>query len=676
MRLASDGDGCLVSQSELVPVEHLSPIAAELAERIQWARHYPEKGFAFRRESGLRPSELNIKPEVLAGPVLLHHLFEIHAYRDDTALEYRDVTGKRRCYSFREVNSLSECFASQLQVRLARWDRSKTKKQHVVPLLIPQSPALYVAILAILKAGAAFCPLDLEAPVERLRFILADLSAGVAIADELFAANLVWDNGPEVVRVPAAMSTPNGTRGQVGSNTPALDGSDLAYVMYTSGSTGTPKGVGVAHSSITQSLHAHERHIPEFTRFLQFAAPTFDVFVFEMFFPLSRGKTLVSSDRQSLLNDLPSTINALSVDGAVMTPTVVGALLQKRENVPGLRVLMTIGEMLTRTVVDKFGESQERPGILYAMYGPTEAAVHCTMASKLQAESKVGIIGQPLDTVAAYIIAPHSGATSPDHSLDILPVGHVGELVVGGHQLAVGYLNRPEQTATAFVTADRLGRVYRTGDKARLLPNGMLECLGRLIDDQVKLRGHRLELGEIERVAADTPGIRHAIAAIIDGILVVFCLPGQDGISTAAVYQTCRRWLPSPIVPEDIRIIQEIPRVASGKVDKRALEAGYRRHLRNIDDRPRDSESDTATEAKEEPWTHDERTIRAVLARLAGLEESSIGRHTTIFRMGLDSIRAVRIAADLRELGLTVNAIDVLQVRGGLFINAFGSWLI
>ena len=146
--------------------------------------------------------------------------------------------------------------------------------------------------------------------------------------------------------------------------------------MYTSGSTGTPKGVGISHGAATQSLLAHDMHIPQFSRFLQFAAPTFDVSVFEIFFPFFRGATLICCDREQMLDDLPGVIGKLEVDACELTPTVAGSLLRKRENAPGLKLLLTIGEMLSQPVINEFGGSEDASSMLWAMYGPTEATIH------------------------------------------------------------------------------------------------------------------------------------------------------------------------------------------------------------------------------------------------------------------------------------------------------------
>lgn len=257
---------------------------------------------------------------------------------------------------------------------------------------------------------------------------------------------------------------------------------------YTSGSTGQPKGVILSHSAATQAMLAHDQHIPSFSRFLQFANPTFDVSVFEIFFPLIRGATLVSCDRRQLLNDLPGTIIRLKVDGAELTPSVASTLLGPRQSVPGLKLLLTIGEMLKKSVIEEFGGNASEPGILYGMYGPTEATIHCTLQAAFTKDMPPGTIGVPLETVSAFIVEPTS-TDSTHEGVRVVAVGEEGELAVGGYQLADGYLNRDEQTKAAFIDDPTYGRLYRTGDRARLLADGTLECLGRISNGQVKLRG-------------------------------------------------------------------------------------------------------------------------------------------------------------------------------------------
>ena len=255
-------------------------------------------------------------------------------------------------------------------------------------MLLRQSPDLYITQLAILKAGAAFCPLNLDAPAERVRFILKDVGAQVLVTTKNLKSELPSDLAGVTVVVldePSLLDS-NGINGVSPTNhdsnacavdaTSPIDSTNLAYVMYTSGSTGTPKGVGISHGAATQSLLAHDRHIPQFRRFLQFAAPTFDVSVFEIFFPFFRGATLVCCDRDQMLDDLPAVIGKLEVDACELTPTVAGSLLRKRANAPGLKLLLTIGEMLSQPVIKEFGGSKDAPSMLWAMYGPTEATIH------------------------------------------------------------------------------------------------------------------------------------------------------------------------------------------------------------------------------------------------------------------------------------------------------------
>jgi non-ribosomal peptide synthetase component F len=227
-------------------------------------------------------------------------------------------------------------------------------------------------LLAILKAGGAFCPLNIDAPPERIKFILSDVEAKMVICTIDLAHNIPKETGVEVLCIDGGYNDKN--QFALTPKVPSSD--DLAYVMYTSGSTGTPKGVGISHQAVTQALLAHDRHIPSFSRFLQFAAPTFDVSVFEIFFPLFRGCTLVSATRQNLLDDLPAILNRMDIDACELTPTVAASLLRKRANAPGLKLLLTIGEMLNTRVVEEFGGTDSKQSILWAMYGPTEATIH------------------------------------------------------------------------------------------------------------------------------------------------------------------------------------------------------------------------------------------------------------------------------------------------------------
>ena len=425
-------------------------------------------------------SILNSNPQKLPGPDNLHHLVATDGCNGEPAIEYMSMEGETQRLTYLELHEQANSLARVLR---SRWTTGAAT-QPIVPIFMQQCPLLYITELAILKAGAAFCPISLDVPQDRLRFILDDVQATLLLTTAQLREKLPQLHSVSVIIVDEFIL--NRDDEQLPDH---VDPAQPAYVMYTSGSTGQPKGVVVSHSAATQALLAHERRIPEFSRFLQFASPTFDVSVFEIFFPLSRGRTLICSDRRRLLNDLPGFINAMNVDAAELTPSVASSLLRGREQVPTLRLLLTIGEMLKRGVIEEYGHSEQEKSILYGLYGPTEATIHCTLQPTFTSDMPIGNIGAPLDTVSAFVIKPPAEVGPPTSAVEILPIGEVGELAIGGYQLADGYLNRPEETRASFVDHPRFGRLYRTGDRARITAAGLLECSGRISHGQVKLRG-------------------------------------------------------------------------------------------------------------------------------------------------------------------------------------------
>lgn len=321
-------------------------------------------------------SILNASPRHVPGPHLLHELVAPSSRSNLPAIDYYSRTSKSTSISYTELHCLAHALAVRMSKVLSSLASVDVQEQLVIPILIPQSPALYIGLLAILKLGAAFCPLNLGTPKDRLDFILRDVGAKLILVNSETLSELPADDGPYKVML-IDQQVDDLTSGAVQSLPfKVLKDADLAYVMYTSGSTGTPKGVGISHLAATQSLLAHDRHIPAFTRFLQFAAPTFDVSVFEIFFPLFRGSTLVCCSRAEMLTDLPGVLRDMRVDACELTPSVAGSLLKRRSNVPGLRLLLTIGEMLTDPVIQEFGGDESEGSLLWAMYGPTEATIH------------------------------------------------------------------------------------------------------------------------------------------------------------------------------------------------------------------------------------------------------------------------------------------------------------
>ncbi|KAF7548269.1 hypothetical protein G7Z17_g7166 [Cylindrodendrum hubeiense] len=583
-------------------------------------------------------SILNEQASRLPGPNLLHCL--VSPPSKLTALDYLG-NNKRISFNYSQLHDAADALATRISRAAGR-----VQGQFVVPILIHQSPLLYISLLAILKAGGAFCPLNIDAPPERVKFILKDVDASVVVVSRELLSGIPQDVSATVLVLDEedCMSTP--TPGlQQEHRKPTLE--DLAYVMYTSGSTGTPKGVGLSHDAATQALLAHDRHIPTFSRFLQFAAPTFDVSVFEIFFPLFRGCTLVTIRRAEMLNDLPAVLRAMEVDACELTPTVAGSLLRKRANAPNLKVLLTIGEMLNAPVVEEFGGDDTKPSMLWAMYGPTEATIHCTLQTAFAADSSTGNIGVPLDTVSCFIVEEAEPEAS-EPQFKILPQGEIGELAVGGYQLATGYINRPDQTSSVFIQTP-YGRVYRTGDKARLRSDGILECLGRISDGQVKLRGQRLELGEVEQAVLRTSGCHSAVAAVVKSILVVFCAV-DAGVAEETILERCKDWLPQYMVPGEVVLMDEFPRLASGKVDRKKMKADHEQRRTDLVESSPDSEPTDELEAK-------------VIGVVSDVLNFKVSRATSLASAGLDSLRAIKLASTLRESDLDLNSTSLLSMK-------------
>jgi amino acid adenylation domain-containing protein len=591
-------------------------------------------------------SILNDPPKVLDGPKLLHRLIRWEEHTEACAVDFTS-NGRRQQYSYGEVQSCVTSLVGRIQDSLAKSNTrtDKSRRQHIVPVLIPQSPGLYISQLAVLNSGGAFCPINLDAPKDRVKFVVGDVSADLIITTLEFKDIATWENGPTVIIVdefpevqlekPASRETPR-----------EASPDELSYVMYTSGSSGVPKGVAISHLAASQSLLAHKSLIPSFCRFLQFAAPSFDVSVFEIFFPLTMGCTLVGCNRNQLLNDLPGMINQLEVDAAELTPTVVGSLLRKRSNAPGLKLLLTIGEPLTRPIVEEFGGSESKETMLYGMYGPTEAAIHCTIHPKMEAGVKPGNIGVPFETVSTFIAAASTGPEDAGN-LEFLPIGELGELILGGPQLAQGYLNREEQNKAAFVQFEGKN-YYRTGDKARQLEDGSVEIFGRISAGQVKLRGQRVELGEIEEVVYKHPGVKTVSTAVLGSTLIVFALVGDELLRPEDVMETCAQWLPTFMVPSEIVMLRKFTYLPSGKVDKRKLISDYQKQ------REGDGSDDTSS------TTDSERTIKRALQEILGPFSSSM----RLAAAGLDSLVAIRVASKLRLLGFNgINAVAVLQAE-------------
>jgi amino acid adenylation domain-containing protein len=471
----------------------------------------------------------------------LHRLIEAQADRTPGAVAL--VCGDREL-TYAELDAE----ANRLAHALRRLDAGL---EVPVAVCLGRSADLVVALLAVLKAGAAYVPLDPRYPPARLALLLEDSRAAVLITERRWLSVL-----PD--EVPAlCLLEEVGTR-SAGRPTPSdipVDPGNLAYVIYTSGSTGRPKGVGIEHRSASALVAwAREAFPPSaLEAVLAVTSVCFDLSVFEIFVPLATGGRVILVD------------DALAAaPGATLINTVPSAMaeLVRSGSVPESAATLNLaGEPLPRPLADALHEL-EPPREVLNLYGPTETTTYSTMARMVRADDRPPAIGRPVAGDRVYLV---------DRHLRPVPAGVPGEVLIGGAGLARGYLGRPDWTALRFVP-DPFGpagsRLYRTGDLARWRPDGELELVGRS-DDQVKLRGFRIEPGEVEAVLLTHPAVEEAAVVVRDARLVAYAAAPGTAIAELRAFLAER--LPAYLVPSVLLPVAALPRTANGKVDRSAL---------------------------------------------------------------------------------------------------------
>ncbi|MET8701434.1 amino acid adenylation domain-containing protein [Kitasatospora sp. NPDC004723] len=519
----------------------------------------------------------------------------------------------------------------------------------VVGVGMERSPELVVALLAVLKAGGAYLPLDPELPAARLEHMVRDARVPVLLTQRRVLGRLPAVEA-EVLCVEEFEAAPGGEP----DTAPDVEigGEDLAYVIYTSGSTGLPKGVMNVHAAIRNRLlwMQDAYRLDATDRVLQKTPFSFDVSVWEFFWPLAAGATLVLARPEGHRDPgyLVRTIRSERVTTAHFVPSMLQAFLREPvEECTALRRVVCSGEALPRDLQDRFlARSRAR---LYNLYGPTEAAVdvtHWTCRPDPDPHRPVPI-GRPIANTRIHVL---DGAMRP------LPVGVPGELHIGGRGLARGYLNRPELTAERFVPdpfdPDPAARLYRTGDLARFREDGALEFLGRL-DHQVKLRGLRIELGEIEAVLTAHPAVREAVVTAREhrsgdvrlvAHLTVDADTGAPGPAELAAH--LRERLPGYMVPAAFAVLDALPLTPSGKVDHSAL--------------PEPAQERPGAAPFAAPGDGLERTLAELWRKVLGIER--VGAHDNFFDLGGHSL----LMAELRSLlaadtGHRVSMVELFQ---------------
>ncbi len=448
--------------------------------------------------------------------------------------------------------------------RLAHWlIAAGIGPDSLVAIMLDRSVDLVVATLAVWKAGAAFVPLDPAYPVDRLAYLVDDSRARLVLT-----TTALLDRVAEAART-VCLDEVAGEVRQASADRPRLRArdDDLAYVIYTSGSTGRPKGTMLTRAGL-RNLALTQREAFGLTaedRVLQFSSSSFDAYVFEMALSLPVGAELVLAPREKLQPgaDLVETINAGQVTMAVLPPTV--AAMMGPEEVPTLRTLLVAGEACPPRLAADWASRRLING-----YGPAEVTVWATQSPTVAGESPVPI-GRPLSNVDVYVL---------DDEQRPVPPGAPGELCVAGDGVGRGYLRRPGLTADKYVPNPFSGtpgdRLYRTGDIVRYRPDGRLEFRGR-VDDLVKIRGLRIELGEVQTAIASRPGIRACVVTTTeendgDRRLIAYVVSSDaEAADPARLRRALREFLPEFMVPSAFVRLDAVPMTPNGKIDYREL---------------------------------------------------------------------------------------------------------
>ena len=560
----------------------------------------------------------------------IHTLFDEQVERspDAIAVEYENAQ-----LTYREL---------QMRANQLAWHLIKkgVGRDSLVGLAVARSIDLIVSILAILKSGGAYVPIDPGYPDERLAYMFGDTGLNILVADGVGAEKLSgyvaevvnWENdradiAGEPVDSPAA----------------AIDPLQLAYINYTSGSTGTPKGVLVPHRGVVRLVLGNTfARIDEGETFLQYANLSFDAATLEIWGPLlSGGRVVLLSAGPVSIEGLVSTISSQRVTTIFITSEFFNVLVeQASDQLMGLRQLMVGGDVVSPYHVRALHAAQPDISIIH-VYGPTENTTYSTYFPVPRDWDLSPLpIGRPIANSSAYIL---------DRNGELVPAGVSGELYLGGDGVARGYLNRPELTAERFIPNpfEPGDRLYKTGDVARWRPDGLIEFMGR-VDSQVKIRGFRIELGEVESQVQQLAGVREACVIVREDVpgdkrLVGYAV-GSAGMDARDLRRQLSERLPAYMVPSAVVIMPSLPLTQNGKIDRSALP-------------PPDYSAGGDSDQPRNPL---EEAVHRIAREV--LHQPQLGIRDNFFELGAHSLHATQIVVRInREQGTALTVASVFS---------------
>ncbi|MGW7452896.1 non-ribosomal peptide synthetase [Streptomyces sp. NPDC054787] len=522
----------------------------------------------------------------------------------------------------------------------------------LVAVAVPRSSQLIVAVLAVLKAGGAYLPLDPSYPAERLAHMIVDarplllLRTADVTPPGLDVPEFVLDDSAFVASYAQERGEDIAADERLAPLTPA----HLMYVIYTSGSTGVPKGVAVSHAGVADlvSTQAKLYGVGPGDRVLQWASFSFDAWFWDFTLALLHGATLVMAEQHALLpgESLRETLLKYDVNHAVLPPVALG--ITESEGLLLGGTITSTGDVCTGSLAEEWSKGRS----LFNAYGPTEVTVGASIGGPIEGVQEEVTIGTPWDGGAVYVL---------DENLRDLRDGREGELFLAGTGVARGYLNRPGLTASRFV-ADPYGppgsRMYRSGDRGRHEPDGALYFTGR-IDNQVKVRGFRIELGEIETRLETHPAVEIVVAAVggedvsTEHIVAYVKTSARHGVSEAELREYARRALPEHMVPSSIVLLERFPTLLNGKVDRKALAERARRATAEAPD----AAAGDAAAADDAGDAGDATSYEQILCRMVKetLKIGAAAPQDNFFDLGGHSVLAAQLVSRIRkELGLAV----------------------